>query len=222
MSKASSKVSQRVSVMSFIVFACRWKEVCIRGVVVNFDLAERFPRPRSQQRGSLRPRARHGVSPLEIFLRFLMPNPAFGGNLGQKINWSRVNRTSTTWFACDQRYLPERRSSSKIFAGTAFYRIPAPLHTWLTWNSGVMLPVCVLCCSWKSTNWQYTQRDRDRVHLAVVSRWVLLTLQLLFSLSPSLMWLLCNVFQLLYVDVDRDRARAICRIAVIRHYCCRC
>ena len=29
-----------------------------RGVVVNFDLGERFPRPRSQQRGSLRPRAR--------------------------------------------------------------------------------------------------------------------------------------------------------------------
>ena len=29
-----------------------------RGVVVNSDLAERFPRPRSQQRGSLRPRAR--------------------------------------------------------------------------------------------------------------------------------------------------------------------
>jgi len=30
----------------------------IRGVVVNFDLGERFPRRRSQQRGSLRPRAR--------------------------------------------------------------------------------------------------------------------------------------------------------------------
>jgi len=29
-----------------------------RGVVVNFDLGERFPRPRTQQRGSLRPRAR--------------------------------------------------------------------------------------------------------------------------------------------------------------------
>ena len=30
-----------------------------RGVVVNFDLGERFPRPRPQQRGSLRPT--HGV-----------------------------------------------------------------------------------------------------------------------------------------------------------------
>ena len=29
-----------------------------RGVVVNFDFGERFPRPRSQQLGSLRPRAR--------------------------------------------------------------------------------------------------------------------------------------------------------------------
>jgi len=29
-----------------------------RDVVVNFDLGERFPRPRSQQRGSLHPRAR--------------------------------------------------------------------------------------------------------------------------------------------------------------------
>jgi len=76
------------------------------GVVVNFDLVQRFLRPRSQQLGSLRPRARRvavlgvgagggrplalresrGVIP-ENFLRFLMPNPAFGGgNLGQKIN----------------------------------------------------------------------------------------------------------------------------------------
>ena len=70
--------------------------------MVNSDLEERFPRPRSQQRGSLRPRARRvavlgmgagGGRPL--FFRFLMPNPAFGGNLGQKINRSRVNLTST-------------------------------------------------------------------------------------------------------------------------------
>jgi len=77
----------------------------LSGVVVNFDLGERFPRSRSQQQGSLRPRARRvavlgvgaggcrplplrgsGVSPSETFLIFLMPNPAFGGNLGQKIN----------------------------------------------------------------------------------------------------------------------------------------
>jgi len=74
---------------------------------------------RSQQRGNLRPRARRvvvlevsaggdrplllrgsgGVTPENFFWRFLMPNPAICGNLGQKINWSRVNLTSTTWFA---------------------------------------------------------------------------------------------------------------------------
>ena len=70
-----------------------------KGVVVNFDLGGRFPRHRSQQRGSLRPRARR-VAVLEVgagrgrplqlrgsggvthgkkfFLRFLMLNPAFG------------------------------------------------------------------------------------------------------------------------------------------------
>jgi len=29
---------------------------------------------------------------------------------------------------CDQQYLPERRSGSKILTGTAFRRVPAPLH----------------------------------------------------------------------------------------------
>jgi len=71
--------------------------------VVNFDLGERFPRPRSQQRESLRPRARSvavlgvgagGVAPpaegvrgchlLKIFLRFLMPNTAFGAIWARK------------------------------------------------------------------------------------------------------------------------------------------
>jgi len=73
------------------------------GVVVNFDLGERFPRPRSQQRGSLRPRVRRaavlgvgagggrplplrwsGVSPPENFLVILMPNPAFGAIWARK------------------------------------------------------------------------------------------------------------------------------------------
>jgi len=43
--------------------------------VVNFDLGERFPR--SQQRGSLPPPRTRRVA-----LRFLMPNPAFGGQFG--------------------------------------------------------------------------------------------------------------------------------------------
>ena len=73
----------------------------VRSVVVNFDLGERFPRPMSQQRGSLRSHARRvavlgvcagggrplplrgsrGVTP-ENFLRLLMPNAAFGGQFG--------------------------------------------------------------------------------------------------------------------------------------------
>jgi len=48
--------------------------------------------------GRGRPSLWGGITPGK-FLRFLMPNPVFGGNLGQKINWSRVNVTSTTWFA---------------------------------------------------------------------------------------------------------------------------
>ena len=74
-----------------------------RRVVVNFDLEERFPRPRSQQQESLRPRARRvamlgvgagggrplplrgsGVSPPEFFSRLLMPNPAFGAIWARK------------------------------------------------------------------------------------------------------------------------------------------
>ena len=69
-----------------------------RGVVVNFDLGERFPRPRSEKRGSLRPRARGvavlglgvgGGRPLMLrgsggvpsprkFFEIFVPNPAFG------------------------------------------------------------------------------------------------------------------------------------------------
>ena len=89
-----------------------------RGVVVNFDLGERFPRSRSQQRGSLCPCARRvavlgvsagggrplplrvqGCHPRKFFWDFWCRIPRLGGNLGQKINRSRVNLTSTTWFA---------------------------------------------------------------------------------------------------------------------------
>ena len=107
-----------------------------RGVVVNFDLGERFPRPRSQQRGSLRPRARRvavlgvGAGGVEIF----DAKSRVWGNLGHKINWSRVNLSSTTWFAGTRfsvsvppvandicrsavpapTYLPERRSTAPL------------------------------------------------------------------------------------------------------------
>jgi len=74
--------------------------------VVNFDLGERFPRPRSQQRGSLRPRTRRvavlrvgagggrplpprefgGVTPGKIFFDIFDAKSRVWGNLGQKIN----------------------------------------------------------------------------------------------------------------------------------------
>jgi len=61
--------------------------------VVNFDLGNSF-RDLGPSNGACSrvggwvplPLRGSGVLPLEIFLRFLMPNPAFGGNLGQKIN----------------------------------------------------------------------------------------------------------------------------------------
>jgi len=73
-----------------------------------------------------------------FFIDFWCQRPCLGGNLGQKINWSRVSLTSTTWFAgtlqckrstCGQRYLPERRSGSKILAGTAFPHHYTPGNT---------------------------------------------------------------------------------------------
>jgi len=70
--------------------------------VVNFDLGERFPRTRSQQRGSLRPRARHvavlgvgagGGRPLPLRRSggvtpgiFFDAKSRVWGNLCQKIN----------------------------------------------------------------------------------------------------------------------------------------
>jgi len=50
----------RETVMLVIVFfGFAWWIKLARGVVVNFDLGEQFPRPRSQQQGSLRPA--HGM-----------------------------------------------------------------------------------------------------------------------------------------------------------------
>ena len=43
--------------LSYLLY-CVYSGITYRGVVANFDLVERFPRPRSQHRGSLRPRAR--------------------------------------------------------------------------------------------------------------------------------------------------------------------
>ena len=52
-----------------------------RGVVVNFDSGERFPRPRSQQRGSLRPRARR-VAVLRVGAGGGRPLPSRWGGPG--------------------------------------------------------------------------------------------------------------------------------------------
>jgi len=52
----------------------------MRGVVVNFDLGERFPRPRSQQRGRLRPRARR-VAVLGVGAGGCRPLPLRGSGL---------------------------------------------------------------------------------------------------------------------------------------------
>jgi len=70
--------------------------------VVNFDLVERFPRPRSQQRGSLRPRAQSvavlgvgaggsrplplrgsgGITPGKFFFRFFYAKSRVWGQFG--------------------------------------------------------------------------------------------------------------------------------------------
>ena len=119
-----------------------------RDVVVNFDFWERFPRPRSQQRGRLRPHARRvavlgvsagrgrplplrrsGVSLPENFGRFLMPNPAFGGNLGQKIKLIE-GQPNEYDVICRNASVLAFQLWPAIFAGTAFHRVPAPLHPW--------------------------------------------------------------------------------------------
>ena len=63
-----------------------WVLAMARGVVVNFDLGERFPRPRSQQRGSLRGcgSGSGGITPEFFFEIFDAKSRVWGGNLGQK------------------------------------------------------------------------------------------------------------------------------------------
>jgi len=134
----------------------RLPELLTGGVVVNFDLGERFPRPRSQQRGSLRLRAQRvavlGVgagggrrlpfpaevvrgchAPPEIFLEIFDAKLRVWGQFGpeniliegQPNEYDVICRNASVLAF---RYLPDRRSGSKIFAGTAFHRVPAPLH----------------------------------------------------------------------------------------------
>jgi len=63
-----------------------------------------------------------------IFTKKFFFCPAIGGGrglgpLGPLVYASAVVSRSQFW-----RYLPESRPGSKIFAGTAFHRVPAPLH----------------------------------------------------------------------------------------------
>jgi len=75
-----------------------------------------------------------------------MPNPAFGGQFGpeneliegQPNEYDVICRNASVlafhlWPAIFARapFRQMRRSGSKIFAGTAFHRVPAPLHPWL-------------------------------------------------------------------------------------------
>jgi len=82
---------------------------------------------------------REGVAPShwhpgKFFEIFLMPNPVIGPEYklieGQPNEYDVIcrNAVSVPPVANDTVYLPECRSGSKIFAGTAFHRVPAPLH----------------------------------------------------------------------------------------------
>ena len=69
----------------------------IRGVVVNFDLGERFPRPRSQQRGSLHPRARR-VAVLGVGAGGSRPLPPRGlGVSPRKFFFETFDAKSPVW-----------------------------------------------------------------------------------------------------------------------------
>jgi len=124
--------------------------------VVNFDLGERFPRPRSQQRGSLRPRARcvavlrvgagrgrslplrgSRVLPSANFFEIFDAKSRVWGQYGpenkliegQPNEYDVIRRNvSVLAFHLWPTYLPERRSGTKLFARTAFHHVPAPLH----------------------------------------------------------------------------------------------
>jgi len=111
--------------------------------VVNFDLGERFPRPRSQQWGSLRPCGRRvavlglgagggrplplrgsgGLTPGKI-VDIFDAKSRFWGQFGpenkliegQPNEYDVICRNAQCWRStCGQRYLPERVLASKYF-----------------------------------------------------------------------------------------------------------
>jgi len=80
----------------------------LQGVVVNFDLGEQFPRPRSQQRVSLHPRTRRvamlgvsdgfrGITPGKFFQIFDAKSRVWG-KFGPENKLIEGHLTSMTWF----------------------------------------------------------------------------------------------------------------------------
>ena len=113
--------------------------VAVRDVVVNFDLGERFPRPRSQQRGSLRPRARRVAvlrvgTPPEFFLKiFDAKSRVLGGGQFWPENKLIEGQPNEYDVICRNASVLAFHLWPTIFAGTAFNRVPAPLlslHPW--------------------------------------------------------------------------------------------
>ena len=105
--------------------------------MVNFDLGERFPRPGSQQRGSLRPRARRvavlevgvggGRALPEIFVEIFDAKFRVWGQFGSenKLIEGQLNEYDVI---CRNASVLAFHQWPAIFAGTAFHRVPAPLH----------------------------------------------------------------------------------------------
>ena len=82
--------------------------------------------PATGELARLRPRARRvavlwmGAEGVEIFLRFFYAKSRVWGNFGQKINWSRVSLTSTTWFAGTLQCWRSTCGQRTVFAGAPF------------------------------------------------------------------------------------------------------
>ena len=110
--------------------------VSSKGVVVNFDLGERFTRPRSRQRGSLRPRARR-VAVMGVgagggqFYEIFDAKSRVWGQFGpeNKLIEGQPNEYDYD-VMCRNASVLAFHLWPTVFAGTAFHSVPAPLHTW--------------------------------------------------------------------------------------------
>jgi len=151
----------------------------VRGVVVNSDLGERFPRPRSQQRGSLRPRARRvavlgvgaggghpsrwrdpGCHPWKILFRFFDAISRVWGQFGpeNKLIKGHPNQYDVI---CQNASVLAFHLWPTIFAGAPFRLqnicrngVPPRSRTTTPLTvvklAAVMKVLCVVCCDNKS------------------------------------------------------------------------